>query len=102
MNSRARSRDTVRSVPAASLSRTFAEDKLTYAVEKWKSYSVDYTIVQLEQMLDPRRFVRIHRSTLINTAWIKEVTNLPGGGLNASRIRSSGASGDRESTRPGA
>ena len=27
-------------------------------------------------------FLRIHRSTLVNTAWIKEVTTLPGGGLN--------------------
>jgi two-component system LytT family response regulator len=43
---------------------------------------VDYTIGQLEQLLDPRRFVRIHRSTLVNTAWIKELTTLPGGGLN--------------------
>jgi DNA-binding LytR/AlgR family response regulator len=51
-------------------------------VEKGKSYSVDYTILQLEHVLDPRRFVRIHRGTLVNTAWIKEVTTLPGGGLN--------------------
>jgi two-component system LytT family response regulator len=66
----------------ASVTHFFAGDKLTYAVEKGKSYSVDYTILQLEQVLDPRRFVRIHRGTLVNTAWIKEVTTLPGGGLN--------------------
>jgi two-component system LytT family response regulator len=64
----------------------YAEDKLTYAVEGGKSYCVDYTIVQLEQTLDPRRFLRIHRSTLVNTAWIKEVASLPGGGLNV-RLR---------------
>ena len=46
----------------------FAEDKLTYAVEGGKPYCVDYTIVQLEKLLDPRRFLRIHRSTLVNTA----------------------------------
>lgn len=53
-----------------------------YAVEGRKSYCVDYTIVQLEKKLDPRRFLRIHRSTLVNTSWIKEVASLPGGGLN--------------------
>jgi two-component system, LytTR family, response regulator len=65
-----------------SVTHFFAEDKLTYAAAGGKSYSVDYTIVQLEKLLDPKRFIRIHRSTLVNTAWIKEVTTLPGGGLN--------------------
>jgi two-component system, LytTR family, response regulator len=77
-----RSGDRLWFLDLAGVTHFFAEDKLTYAVEKGKSYSVDYTVVQLEQMLDPRRFVRIHRSTLVNTAWIKEVTTLPGGGLN--------------------
>ena len=60
----------------------FAEDKLTFAVEAGKSYCVDYTIERLEQTLNPRRFLRIHRSTIVNTSWIKEVTTLPGGSLN--------------------
>ena len=60
----------------------FARDKLTYAVEAEKSYCVDYTIVQLENMLNPQRFLRLHRSTIVNTSWIKEVTALPGGSLN--------------------
>ena len=32
--------------------------------------------------LDPKKFVRIHRSTVVSLAWIKEVTSLPGGFLN--------------------
>jgi two-component system, LytTR family, response regulator len=64
----------------------FAEDKLTYAVEAGKSFCVDYTIAQLEKTLDPRRFLRIHRSTVVNMAWIKEVAPLPGGSLNV-RLR---------------
>ena len=60
----------------------FAEDKLTFAVEGGKPYCVDYTIVQLETLLDPRHFIRIHRGTIVNASWIKEVTTLPGGGLN--------------------
>jgi two-component system, LytTR family, response regulator len=64
----------------------FAEDKLTYAVEAGRSFCVDYTIAQLEKTLDPRKFLRIHRSTVVNTAWIKEVSSLPGGSLNV-RLR---------------
>ena len=59
----------------------YAEDKLTYAVEGGKSYCVDYTVAQLEKTLDPRRFLRIHRSTVVNTAWIEEVASMPGGSL---------------------
>jgi len=69
-------------IDLASVTHFFARDKLTYAVEGGKSYSVDYTIAQLETLLNPRRFLRIHRSTLVNTAWIREVTTLPGAGLN--------------------
>jgi two-component system LytT family response regulator len=60
----------------------YAEDKLTYAVSEGKAYSVDYAIAELEKKLDPKKFVRIHRSTLLNVDWIKEVAPLPGGGLN--------------------
>jgi len=73
-------------IDLASVTHFFAQDKLTYAVEGGKSYSVDYTIAQLEDILNPRTFLRIHRGTLVNTAWIKEVTTLPGGGLNV-RLR---------------
>jgi two-component system LytT family response regulator len=59
-----------------------AEDKLTYAVSDGKNYCVDYAISDLEKKLDPRKFFRIHRSTVVNLAWIKEVSSLPGGSLN--------------------
>ncbi len=60
----------------------FAEDKLTYAVANGKAYCVDHTIAELEKKLDPKKFLRIHRGTLVNVSWIKEVAALPGGGLN--------------------
>jgi two-component system, LytTR family, response regulator len=60
----------------------YAENKLTYAVSERRSYCVDHTISELEKTLNPRKFVRIHRSTLLNLAWIKEVAVLPGGALN--------------------
>jgi two-component system, LytTR family, response regulator len=60
----------------------YAEDKLTYAVSEGKVYCVDHTIAELESKLDPRLFSRIHRGTLVNLGWIKEVALLPGGALN--------------------
>jgi len=60
----------------------YAEDKLTYAVAHGQAHCVDYTIAELEQKLDPKRFVRIHRGTLVNAAYVKELAPLPGGGLN--------------------
>ena len=64
------------------ISHFYAEDKLTYAVSQGKSYCVDHGISELEQKLDPSKFFRIHRSAVVNLAWIKEVTALPGGMLN--------------------
>ena len=60
----------------------YARDKLTYAVSNDKAYCVDHAIADLEKKLDPKRFFRIHRSTVVNLAWIKEVAALPGGMLN--------------------
>jgi two-component system, LytTR family, response regulator len=60
----------------------YAEDKLTCASADGKTYCVEYTILELEKKLDPKKFIRIHRSTMVNVDWIKEITSLPGGGLN--------------------
>jgi two-component system LytT family response regulator len=60
----------------------YARDKLTYAVSNDKAYCVDHAIADLEKKLDPKKFFRIHRGTVVNLAWIKEVAALPGGMLN--------------------
>jgi two-component system, LytTR family, response regulator len=54
----------------------FAEDKLTFAAVKGKPHIIDHTIADLEQKLDPAKFFRIHRSTLLNLAWVNEMDNL--------------------------
>jgi two-component system LytT family response regulator len=51
----------------------FAHEKLTYAVASGRQHCVDQTIAELEQRLDPARFLRIHRSALVNLDWILEV-----------------------------
>jgi len=60
----------------------YAEDKLTYAVSEGKPFCIDHSISDLETKLDPKKFFRIHRSTMVNLASIKEVTSFPGGTLN--------------------
>lgn len=57
----------------------FAQDKLTYAATESKNYVVDHTISDLEARLDPRRFCRIHRASLLNLAWAREVDAWFGG-----------------------
>jgi two-component system LytT family response regulator len=60
----------------------YARDKLTYAASEGKAYCVDHSIAELEKKLDPKEFVRIHRSTVVSLGWVKEVASLPGGSLN--------------------
>jgi two-component system LytT family response regulator len=57
----------------------FAQDKLTYAATEGKDFVVDHTISDLEARLVPRRFCRIHRASLLNLAWAKEVDAWFGG-----------------------
>lgn len=57
----------------------FASDKLTFAATAAKNYAVDYTIQELEQKLDPARFVRIHRARLVNVAHVQELHSWFGG-----------------------
>ena len=52
-----------------------AQDKLTYAIANGRQHSVDQTIAELEQRLDPARFLRIHRAILVNIDWIQEVNS---------------------------
>ena len=42
---------------------------------------IDYTLAQLEERLDARRFVRIHRATIVNTAFVQELFPAVDGGV---------------------
>jgi len=66
----------------AKVTHFYAEDKLTFASSEGQSFCVDHTIAGLEKRLDPKKFLRIHRATLVNLAWVKEVAPLSGGSLN--------------------
>jgi DNA-binding LytR/AlgR family response regulator len=46
-----------------------AEDKLVFAATATTRHYVNFTLDQLEQRLDPRGFVRIHRGAIANLAY---------------------------------
>jgi two-component system LytT family response regulator len=52
-----------------------AQDKLTFAVSNGRRHCIDQTIADLERRLDPEKFLRIHRSALVNVDWIHEVNS---------------------------
>ena len=58
---------------AARVTHFVARDKLTFAVAGGRDHVVDFTLAELESRLDPRRFVRIHRATLLNLAFAQEL-----------------------------
>ena len=60
-------------LPLDDVTHFIAQDKLTFAVVASRRHSVDQTIVELERRLDPAKFLRIHRSALVNVDWIHEV-----------------------------
>jgi two-component system LytT family response regulator len=68
-----RTGDRVELVELSRVTHFFASDKLTWAATPAKNYIVDYTIQDLERKLDPKRFVRAHRSALVNVEFIHEL-----------------------------
>jgi two-component system LytT family response regulator len=68
-----RTGDRVEFIDLDRVTHIFAKDKLTYAATPARNYCLDATIAELEGKLDPKRFVRIHRSTIVNTAFVHEM-----------------------------
>ncbi len=50
-----------------------ADNKYTSVHSATSDYLIDTPLVELEQKVNPHDFVRIHRSTLVNVAWISEI-----------------------------
>jgi two-component system LytT family response regulator len=62
-------------LPLDDVTHFIAQDKLTFAVVAGRRHCVDQTIADLERRLDPAKFLRIHRSALVNVDWIHEVNS---------------------------
>ena len=71
--------DRVDFVDVADVTYFYAKDKLTFAATATKHYVLDVALAELETRLDPRRWLRIHRSTMVSIAAIKEVHSGFGG-----------------------
>jgi len=65
--------DRVEFVDVPKVTHFYASDKLTYASTPKKDFVLDLTIAELETRLDQDRFVRIHRSTIVNLDFVKEL-----------------------------
>ncbi|HEX3683517.1 MAG TPA: LytTR family DNA-binding domain-containing protein [Bryobacteraceae bacterium] len=65
--------DRIEFVEVARVTHFYANEKLTYAATPKKDYVVDSTIAELEETLDPAKFVRIHRSTIVNLEFVREL-----------------------------
>jgi two-component system, LytTR family, response regulator len=58
-----------------------SKDKLTFAVVNGHEHVIDHTLTELEARLDPRRFARIHRATIVNIAFVQELFPAVDGGV---------------------
>ncbi len=58
-----------------------SKDKLTFAVVNGHEHVIDYTLTELEGRLDPRRFARIHRATIVNIGLVQELFPAVDGGV---------------------
>jgi two-component system LytT family response regulator len=67
-----------------------AEDELVFALIGDGRMLVNYTLRDLEAKLDPEKFARVHKQTIVNLASIAEIEPLASGGAMA-RLQSGGS-----------
>ena len=59
--------DKYRSVPAGEISHFYINERSVFLTDyQGKDYGIDYSLEQLESMLDPRKFFRINRESIVN------------------------------------
>jgi two-component system, LytTR family, response regulator len=68
-----RSGEKITVIDVRNVTHLYARDKLTFAATAQRAFVVDQTISELEEKLDPSRFVRIHRGMILNLDHLLEV-----------------------------
>jgi two-component system LytT family response regulator len=63
----------VQLIPIDEVTHVFARERATYAATPTAEHMLDATILELEKKLDPAKFFRIHRGTLVNLDWVGEL-----------------------------
>jgi two-component system LytT family response regulator len=84
-----RSGDKVEVVDLRHVTHFVARDKLTFAVTLERSLVVDQTIAELEERLNPARFVRIHRGVIVSLDHLLDL-HAGFGGRMVVRLKDSG------------
>jgi DNA-binding LytR/AlgR family response regulator len=78
-----RSGDKVEPIDLRRVTHFVSKDKLTVAATLERSHVVDLTISELEQKLDPARFIRIHRGSILNLDHLLDLHVMFGGRMLA-------------------
>jgi len=74
--------DRIEFVELDGVTHFYAEDKLTFAASLGgKAHVIDASISELETRLDPEKWLRVHRSTLVHLPFVQEVHGFFGGRL---------------------
>jgi two-component system, LytTR family, response regulator len=68
-----RTGEKVEFVDLARVTHFYSEDKLTFAATAGKAFVVESSIIELEAKLDPEKWFRIHRSTLVQLDYVQEL-----------------------------
>lgn len=71
----------VRLIPVGDVTHIVARNRGTFAMAGGTEHMLDASLTDLERRLDPSKFLRIHRATLLNMAWVAELHALMGGRL---------------------
>jgi two-component system, LytTR family, response regulator len=67
-------------VPVANIASVVADGELLHiTTENNERYSINYRLKELETRLDPNRFARLSRGTLVNVSMISRLSPMPGG-----------------------
>jgi two-component system LytT family response regulator len=75
-----RQRDEIIIVPVKEIASVVAEGEiLRLTTERNETYTLSYRLKDLEERLDPARFVRLGRGTLANVEMMRRVSSMPGG-----------------------
>jgi two-component system, LytTR family, response regulator len=63
------------------VSHFVSKDKLTFACANGREHVVDFTLSELEERLDKRRFARIHRGAIVSLPFVQELFPAVDGGI---------------------
>lgn len=74
-------------LPVSQIASIVADGELLYvSTVKRERYCINHRLKSLERRLDPARFIRLGRGTLVNIQMINHVTPMPGGVLQLTLI----------------